>query len=51
MFSVTTLINIIQISKIGKDRNNVSILFSTGSVEEPINTSTDVSENTMEYFF
>ena len=31
-------------------QNNVSIGFSTGSVEERINTSIDVSENTMDYF-
>ena len=30
--------------------NNVSILFLTGSIEERINTSVDVSENTIEYF-
>ena len=32
-------------------QNDVSIRFSTGSVEEPINTSIDVSENMMEHFF
>ena len=32
-------------------QNNVSIFFLTGPVEERINTSIDVSENTMEYFF
>ena len=31
-------------------QNDVSIRFSTDLVEERINTSIDVSENTMEYF-
>ena len=32
------------------NQNKVSILFSTGLVEERINASIDVSENMMEYF-
>ena len=31
-------------------QNDVSIRFSTGSVEERINMSLDISENTMEHF-
>ena len=31
-------------------QNDVSIRFSTGSIEERISTSIDISENTMEYF-
>ena len=31
-------------------QNDALIYFWTGSVEERINTSIDVSENTMEYF-
>ena len=31
-------------------QNNVSIFFSTGSIEELINASIDISENMMQYF-
>ena len=31
-------------------QNNISILFSMGSIEERVNKSIDVSENKMEYF-